>query len=54
MKDAKFADWKLDSIKVNGVDLYVLAQEDMATYAIFDEEMAKFSIPIVVDGIRAD
>ena len=42
MKDAKFANWKLDSIKVNGVDLYVLVQEDMATYAIFDEGMAKF------------
>lgn len=52
VKDAKFADWKLDSIKVNGVDLYILAQEDLATYAIFDEEMAKFSIPIVVDALE--
>ncbi|WP_235311719.1 hypothetical protein [Ligilactobacillus salivarius] len=52
VKDAKFADWKLDSIKVNGVDLYVLVQEDMATYAIFDEGMAKFSIPIVVDTLE--
>lgn len=52
VKDAKFADWKLDSIKVNGLDFYVLAQEDLATYAIFDEEMAKFSIPIVVDALE--
>lgn len=52
VKDAKFADWKLDSIKVNGLDFYVLAQEDLATYAIFDEEMAKFSISIVVDALE--